>query len=327
MSPEDQVLTSARNGPEPAFPYDEDFTGKATNLLKREIDRKRALLKQQHSAHDGRQFKKIIKSCEYHVGLNKALRDYYDTKLLSIRTDSSKWSDKPVQLAVIKLVKQLWTHFKLPMHISFFKLYNLWANNNPKDVEAKAAKAESKAAKTATKAGTSKRRIEVVDDAEVADEEQISKRARTEKSTVKVKMTKKAPKAKTTPPLAKSPKSGTMTKSAKKNEAHAKPKTNNNQPNKQVPRIGSDGVSLRVGPCRLGNDTDHLAQGTIISLTPKQYSVDVSENKISWPWNDGVLCRFTAPLKGKSALTLMGTVFSVCTLHVVLFVDLLTNLL
>ena len=327
MNPEDQVLTAARNAPEPPFPYDEDFTGKGSNLLKKEIERKKGLLKQQHASQDGKQFKRIIQSCQYHVSLNKALREFYESKLLSIRNDSSKWGDKPVQLAAIKLVKTLWNQFKLPMHISFFKLYNIWANNSIKDIEAKAAK---EAAKAASKAGKSKRRIEEVDDAEVSNEEQISKskRARPEKSPVKVKTTKKAPRAKTTSPPAKSPKSGPITKTAKKNEVHTKPKTKKAQAPKHAhpPRVGSDGISLRVGPCRLGHEDDQLAQGTIISLTPKMYDVDLSGEKISWPFDDGVLCRFTAPLKGKASSELIGSVFSVCSLHVVLFVDLLTIL-
>jgi hypothetical protein len=131
---------------------------------------------------------------------------------------------------------------------------------------------------------------------------------------------KKVSKGKTnsSPPKKRTKPNSTAGTPAGKKEAQTKPKANKAQTMKQPhpPRVGSDGHSLRVGPCRLGNEDDQLAQGTIIGLTPKMFGEDISGKKFSWPFKDGVLCRFTAPLKGKSADTLLGSVFSVSTLHV-----------
>ena len=309
MDPEDAILTAARNAPEPPFPYDDDLTGKASSVLKREVERKKALLQKSHSAREGAQFKRIIVSCRYHVELNTAVRGFYERTLFPLRNERSKWGDKPVQLSVIKLIKKMWTKHKLPMHISFFKLYNMWVNKSFKDMKAKVAKDEAKAEAKAGKAGKSKRSIEEVEDSEEEDLEQPGKRARLDKSLVKAAaLTKKVSKAKTTSPRSKN------TKPAGKNEAQAKPKsTNKDKALRQPPRVGSDGVSLRIGSCRLGHDEDQLAQGTIISLSPKMSDVDIEGNKMSWPWNDGVLCRFVGPLKGKATSSLVGSVVSVCT--------------
>ncbi len=320
MDPEDRVLTAARNGPEPSLPYNDDLTGKATTILNKEIERKKGLLKQSHSKHDGAEFKKIIRSCQYHVELNTAVSDYYKTKLAPIRREVTKWGDKTVQLAVIKLVKVMWTAHSLPMHISYFKLYNKWSNTTLKTKEAeeektaaKEAKAAAKAAAKAPKTGKSKRTIEEVEDVEDANAEQPSKHARSGKLPAK----KVSKVAKTAPQPPKRTKSGPTAAS------RTKPNITKKEQTKTPARIGSDGFSLGLGACRLGDAEEQLAQGTIISLTPKFLGTNHVGDKISLPWNDGVLCRFTCPLQGRGAETLIGSVFSVCTLHVIVFVNLL----
>jgi uncharacterized protein YdaU (DUF1376 family) len=245
------------------------------------------------------------------VELNTAVRGIYEGTLLPMRNETSKWGDKATQLLVIKLVKKLWKKYKLPMHISFFKLYNMWANKSFKDLEAKEAKAAVKAAK----AGNSKRRIEEVEEAEVSDEEPLSKRARSQKPVTTTKKTMS--KTHATNPQPKYIKAGTTTKSAGKQAKTTE--SVNSKPSKGPARVGSDGYSLGIGPCRLGNDEDILAQGTIISLNPTMFAKDIEGRKISWPWNDGVLCRFTSPLQGRGTSNLIGSVFSVCTLHVIMF--------
>ena len=295
MDNEDTQLVKARNAKDPVFPFDRELLARSIPKLTQQINRQQAFLKQTHSHKEGVECKRIIKSCVYHSKISGAITGLFAAHINPLRVTGGKWADRTFQVHVIKVVKLLFKTHQLPLHVSYPKLYNMFTNCK------RNAKEEVGAPKTKKLA---------MDGYE--DEEPPIKRARIDKlpdQTAQAKGRKTASSA-ASPTTLRAAKSG----AAKKKVVGEKPTVAKKAGVlKQTLRTGSDGHTLRLGPCRLGDPDEPLAQGTVISLNPTITGTDISGKKTKPPWTDGVLCRFTSPILNMSDMQLEGVVFQVST--------------
>ena len=107
MDNDDELLITARNAKEPVFPFDIELLGKSVDKLKQAITRQHGLLKQVHSAREGAEYRRIIKSCQYHMKINNAVTGLFDERLNPLRRAGGKWADRSYQQQVIKVVRAL----------------------------------------------------------------------------------------------------------------------------------------------------------------------------------------------------------------------------
>jgi hypothetical protein len=188
------------------------------------------------------------------------------------------------------------------MHVTYPKLYNLHTNGNRKEGVEEAPKPEKEhggVGAPPSKGGRPEK--------SPGKSTQAKKRKPTAGDVPAAKPVKQAKKHKTTSSSSGAPPA-----------VVSKPGTQSKQPKKastgrgKVLRVGSDGIALRVGPCRLGDTEEPLAQGTIITIDPTITGTDISGKKTKPPWADGVLCRFTTPILNSGDMELAGVVFQVC---------------
>jgi hypothetical protein len=301
MDNEDTQLVKARNAKDPVFPFDRDLLARSVPKLNQQINRQNVFLKQSHLSKEAIECKRIIKSCVYHAKISSAITGLFTANLNPLRLAGGKWADRAFQVHVIKVVKALFRAHQLPLHVSYPKLYNMFTNCNR-------WKEEEGAPKT--------KRVDGDEDGAPP-----SKRARIDKPPDQTSQAKgrKTTSSEAPPTTSRADKSGALVKkkvvtgnpkAVKQAQSETAKKAGTG---KKVLRTGSDGVTLRVGPCRLGDTVEPLAQGTVISVDPAITGTDITGKKTKPPWPDGVLCRFTSPILNAGDMQLEGVVYQVST--------------
>ena len=327
MDNEDTQLVKARNAKDPVFPFDRELLARSVPKLNQQISRLNAFLKQSHSHKEGVESKQTIRSCMYHTKISSTITGLFTAHINPLRVAGGKWADRAFQVHVIQVVKTLFRTHQLPLHVSYPKLYNMFTNvkRNAKEEEGARKTNKSEMDGDEDEDPPSKRaRIE-------EDDAPPGKRARIGKHPDKTSKAKgrKPTSSEETPTTSRAAKSGVPKKVVidKPKVVKQPQSTAKKAALKQIPRIGSDGITLRVGPCRLGDTTEALAQGTVISINPTITGTDVGGKKTKPPWGDGVLCRFTSPILNAGDMQLEGVVFQVSTFCLLLVYKLYTNCL
>ena len=205
------------------------------------------------------------KSAKYHITLVETIERLWKENIYLV---AGTWGADAKQKKVFKVVKQLWKDFRLPLHVSYKKLYTL--NNNKTVAEKKKEK------KLGGKSGDK-------------DPERVQKTHRV------VKRKNPEPKTKASNKLA-----ARAVKAVAKAQEQRTPKA---KKGKNPPRIGSDDEPLALGPCVLGTADNQFGRGSILSLYP---DLDVKKSDptlLAFGFDDGVLVTITAAISGKGANT------------------------
>ena len=204
-------------------------------------------------------------SAMYHINLVESIERLWKAHIYPV---AGTWGADAKQKKVLKVVKQLWSEFSLPLHVSYKKLYTL---NNNKSVSEK-----KKEKRLADKSGDK-------------DPERVQKTHRVVKRKNQEPNASKNVAARAVKAVAKAQEQRTQIPKAKKA--------------KNPPRIGSDEEPLATGPCVLGTADNQLGRASILSLHPDLDMKKSDPTLCAFGFDDGVLVTITAAITGKGANT------------------------
>jgi hypothetical protein len=204
-------------------------------------------------------------SALYHVGLVETIERKWKNHIYPV---DGTWGADAKQKKVLKVVKQLWSEFSLPLHVSYKKLYTL---NNNKTVSEK-----KKEKKLCDKSGDK-------------DPERVQKTHRVTK--------RKTPEHKASNKLAARAVKAVVKAQVQRTQVPKGKKAKN------PPRIGSDDEPLATGLCVLGTADNQLGRASILSLYPDLDMKGSEPHLLAFGFDDGVLVTITAAISGKGANT------------------------
>ena len=211
-------------------------------------------------------------SAMYHINLVESIERLWKAHIYPV---AGTWGADAKQKKVLKVVKQLWSEFSLPLHVSYKKLYTL---NNNKSVSEK-----KKEKRLADKSGDK-------------DPERVQKTHRVAGNRPAGNLKRKNPEPKTSKIVA----ARAVKAVAKAQEQRRTPKA---KKAKNPPRIGSDEEALATGPCVLGTADNQLGRASILSLYPDLDMKKSDPTLCAFGFDDGVLVTITAAITGKGANT------------------------
>ena len=224
------------------------------------------------SGPDRQEYENQLKSAIFHIDVCTAIENLWRKHICPV---PGKWGADEKQKNVLKVVKLLYQEFKLPLHITYKKLYVLNCN--------RVTAANKKAKKQDSGQPAAK------------DAERVSKTHRF--STHGGKRKKPEPSAKdvatkVVKQLAKQASSSSKRARTKKSDAKKE----------VVPRrVGASGKVLATGPCVLGSDDEQYARASILSLNPP-LDLDGSNQEFrEFSFPDGVLVTVTGAITGQGA--------------------------
>lgn len=222
------------------------------------------------SGPERQEYKNQLESAIFHIDVCTSIESLWRKHICPV---PGKWGADDKQKNVLKVVKGLYQQFKLPLHITYKKLYVLNCN--------RVTAANKKAKKQDSGQPAAK------------DAERVSKTHR---------FSTHGGKRKKPEPSAKDVATNVVKQLAKQARSSKRTRVKKSDAKKEVPRrVGANGKVLATGPCVLGSDDEQYARASILSLNPP-LDLDASNQEFTeFSFPDGVLVTVTGAITGQGA--------------------------
>ena len=237
----------------------------------------------ERKSDDFRLAKKRLDSYRFHETLADMVAKLFE-EWLDLTTD---WASMVNQMGVKQIIIRIYGALRVPMHITYKKLGNMFTNKRAALRKKQNASSSSASSSSSSSSSSSKKQAP----------KRLRDSAPTDDRSNKIAKTSGGKQSKAGSGGKKVAKTD-QSKVAKVVKAAVRRASGPSHKVSEVVRIGSTGVALRVGACELGDDEDPLARGTIINLNPNIRGD--AWDKANMPFQDGVLVTLTGvlPLQG-----------------------------